>query len=159
RVPRLVLLQVQNHRALVAVDVEEDRAHARMAERPRLPDHVAVGRLDLDHVGAEVGEDLRRVRPHHDRGEVEDADAGERPGHCYSGWRFASFTSLRQCSISDRMNLENCEGSSGATSVPIPANFSFTSGLARPLTVASCSFCTMSFGVFAGATRPNQAMS
>jgi hypothetical protein len=75
------LLQVEHHRALVAVGVEEDRAHAGIAERPRLADDIAVGRLDLDHVGAEVAEDLRRERSHHHRGEVEDADAGERAGH------------------------------------------------------------------------------
>jgi hypothetical protein len=57
------------------------------------------------------------------------------------------------------MNFANCSGLRGATSVPMAANFSFTSGLVSPLTVASCSFRTISFDVFAGATSQNQAMS
>src|SRR5262249_22733764 len=35
-------------------------------------------RLDLDHVGAVVGDDLGRERPHHHGGHVDDAHARER---------------------------------------------------------------------------------
>ncbi len=37
------------------------------------------GRFDFDDVGAHVGHDLRAVRPHHHRGEVDDAHARQRP--------------------------------------------------------------------------------
>ena len=39
---------------------------------------VAAGRLELDDVGAELGEHPRAVRPGDDPGEVEDPDAGQR---------------------------------------------------------------------------------
>ena len=42
---------------------------------------VTVGRLELDHVGAEVGQHPRAVRPGEDAREVEDADAGQRASH------------------------------------------------------------------------------
>ena len=39
--------------------------------------------LDLDDVGAEVGEDLARPRPGENAGEFEDAQASERTGHSF----------------------------------------------------------------------------
>src|SRR5437870_419574 len=81
RFARALLLEIEHDRALVAVGVEKDVPHAGMAERPGVAHHVAAGRLDLDHVGAEVGEDLRRVRAHHHRGEVEHAHAVQRAAH------------------------------------------------------------------------------
>ena len=42
---------------------------------------VALGRLDLDHVSAEIAEDLRGERAEHDRGGIEDANTVERTGH------------------------------------------------------------------------------
>src|SRR5205823_2790364 len=151
------MLEIQDDRALVAVGVEVDRAHAGVLERPGVAHDVAAGWLDLDHVRAEVAEDLRRIRPHHHSGEIEHAHAGERTH--YSGSIPASLTSFAQCAISAWMNRPNCAGSSGATSVPMAANFSFTSGFAKPLAAASCRRCTTGCGVFAGATSPNQAMS
>ncbi|MNC91173.1 hypothetical protein D3C83_73800 [compost metagenome] len=56
-------------------------AHAGVAHRRDVAQHVAFRRLDLDHVRAEVREQLRRERPQHHGGEVEDADAGQRPAH------------------------------------------------------------------------------
>jgi len=52
---------------------------ALMPRRLGIPHDVAARRLDLDHLGAEVAEDLRRQRPQHDRGQIEDLDSGERP--------------------------------------------------------------------------------
>ena len=46
-----------------------------MARRPDLPRHVAVGRLDLDDVGAEVAERLGGIRPHQHGRHVDDLDA------------------------------------------------------------------------------------
>ena len=78
-------LQVEPDRALVPVDREEvggrPRAVGLVADprRPPAPRRVAVGRLDLDHVRAEVGEQHRAVRAGQDRGAVGDADPRERP--------------------------------------------------------------------------------
>src|SRR5262245_10515779 len=158
RVARGVLLEVQDDRALVAVDAHVDRAHARVAERPRVAHHVAFGWLDLDYVGAEVAEDLGRVRAHHYGSEVKNPNAVKGSGH-YSGWMLASLTSLAQCAISLWMNLASSVGAMGATSTPMVANFSFTSPFFSASSEAPLIFCTTSFGVFAGATSANQAMS
>ncbi len=45
------------------------------------------GPLDLDHVGTEVGEVAGAPRPGHDRGAVDHAQVGERPGRCRFGHR------------------------------------------------------------------------
>jgi hypothetical protein len=39
------------------------------------------GFLDLDHLGAEIGEQLRRPGPGENAGEIENADVGKRAGH------------------------------------------------------------------------------
>ncbi len=49
-------------------------------ELPRQPPRLAVDRLDLDDLGAEVGEEHAAERPGDDLGEVQDSDPGERPG-------------------------------------------------------------------------------
>jgi hypothetical protein len=73
------LLQVEHDAALVAVQVEEQRAGARATAGAGGAQHVAAGRLDLDHVGTEVRQHLGRRRSHDDFGDVDDAQAGERP--------------------------------------------------------------------------------
>ena len=78
-------LEVDTDRALVPVDGEEVGGGARARgsvtdpRRSPAPRRVAVGRLDLDHVRAEVGEQHRAVRPGEDRRAVGDPDPGERP--------------------------------------------------------------------------------
>ena len=73
------LLEVDAQRALVAVDRQEDRAHAARPARHAVGTHaVALGRLDLDHVGAVVAEDLGGHRPQHDGGQVEHSHTGQR---------------------------------------------------------------------------------
>ena len=72
------LRQVDGDAALRAVEREERGAATVTAGRSR-PDLVAGDRvLDLDHVGAEVGELLRAQRPGDDPREVEHADPLER---------------------------------------------------------------------------------
>jgi len=73
------VLQVKGEAALPAVDGEKIRAFA--ADKWRAPSArvVALLRLlDLDDVGAGIGQGLRAVRPGQDPGEVDDLDAGER---------------------------------------------------------------------------------
>src|SRR5438309_1135148 len=49
--------------------------------------HVALGWLDLDHVGAEVGQQHRAEGPGERLGQVEDAQVGERSrGHRVPQW-------------------------------------------------------------------------
>ena len=79
------VLQVEADRALVAVDRQEvgrgPRAGRRVADPRRTPAarRVAVGRLDLDDVGAEVGQEHRRVGAGEDRREVDDPQPDSGP--------------------------------------------------------------------------------
>ena len=72
--------QVQGDRPLVAVDPEEVRADVAAQGWHPLPGVVAGRALDLDNVGAEVGQHHRRVRPGQHPGEVGDQEAGQWPG-------------------------------------------------------------------------------
>ena len=74
----LGLLEVEDDRALVAVQVHRHRAHAGVAHRADGAQVVAGRRLDLDDVGTQVAERLRGVRPHHHGGQVENAQAVQR---------------------------------------------------------------------------------
>ena len=49
-----------------------------LGERTQLADHVSLGRLHLDDVRAEIGEDHRAVRAGEHLGEIDDPHAGER---------------------------------------------------------------------------------
>src|SRR5437763_1458088 len=72
----LIRLKVDHHDALAAVDALEVTAvpagHGARRGRPGEPGHVPLRRLDLDHVGAEVGEQHRGVRAGERVGEVDD---------------------------------------------------------------------------------------
>ena len=68
-------LEIENERALAAVQPHEQRRHAGRSRRAGVPGGVALRRLDLDHVGAHVAEHLRGQRAGDDRSEVEYADA------------------------------------------------------------------------------------
>ena len=76
------ILEVDLHTALVAVEGEEGIGLAVRAcgEDAPLPHPLAVLLLELDHVGAEVAQDLGCERPLQQCREIEHADAGERPG-------------------------------------------------------------------------------
>ena len=72
-------LHVETDVALPAVllrEVRRDRVDAGIGE----PRQIAVGRLDLDHVGAEVAEHASAVGTGQDPGQIEDANAVERTG-------------------------------------------------------------------------------
>ena len=69
---------------LVAVEVVEDAGAVRVGvplcrQAPAQRVHVPLV-LDSDHVGPEVGDDARRLRPGDDPGEVHHADPGQGPG-------------------------------------------------------------------------------
>ena len=71
-------LRVEHHAALVAVQVQVRMAHARVALRGDMAEHIALGRLDLDHVGAEIAQHLCGHRTHAHGRQVDDAHARQR---------------------------------------------------------------------------------
>ena len=65
------VLQVEHDAALVGVEAHEQLG---------VPAHrVAPRRLDLDHVGADLGKELRGIGPRPPDAEVEDAQTGQKP--------------------------------------------------------------------------------
>src|SRR6266446_4060761 len=80
--------EIERHAALAHVDAHEVR---RLILAPGLELDVAAARvvalapLDLDDVGAEVGEQARAVRAREHAREVEDPEAGERSGRIGHG--------------------------------------------------------------------------
>ena len=99
----LALFQVERHRPLVAVQVDHVVAVPRPADAFVRID--AGRRLDLDHVGAEIGQDAAAGRPGADARQIEHAQVGERrgrdgPGHdgsSGSGTRWAMAVGIRPC--------------------------------------------------------------
>ncbi len=67
----LLLAQVEGDAALVAVHADEVGGVVVVERRPPVAHLVALRRLDLDHVGAVVGEDLGAVRPAQHAGQVD----------------------------------------------------------------------------------------
>jgi hypothetical protein len=72
--------EVQDHRPLVAIYAEVVRGDAVVERRRPGPGVVAARAFDLDDVGAEVGEEHRRVRARKDPGEVRDEEPVEGSG-------------------------------------------------------------------------------
>src|SRR6266446_1909374 len=70
--------QVERDALLVAVEREEGDRHAVRGRVAVAALVAAARRLDLDHLGTQVGEDRGAERPRQEAGQVEDADAGER---------------------------------------------------------------------------------
>ena len=77
----LLLLEVERDRVLVAVVVDVERAEPRARRRGRVAVHITIDGLDLDHLRAEVAEDLGRQRAQHDGGDIDDPEAGEQRVH------------------------------------------------------------------------------
>jgi crotonobetainyl-CoA:carnitine CoA-transferase CaiB-like acyl-CoA transferase len=71
--PPLLRLHVDGHAALVAVDREVIGALASDEMRRQAARHVAFRRLDLDHLGTEIAQDLRRIGPGQKLRQVEHA--------------------------------------------------------------------------------------
>jgi hypothetical protein len=70
---RLRLLEIEHQAALVAI--ERDEAHALVvADRRRRAAHVALRRLDLDHVGPHVGEQRAGKRAGDEIRELDDTN-------------------------------------------------------------------------------------
>ena len=80
------VLEVERDRLLAAVDRSEVLAVAAVHRRP-LAHRVALGRLDLDDLGAEVGEQHAAERAGGDLAELDDLEARERgaEANCHGG--------------------------------------------------------------------------
>ncbi len=72
--------QVQHDAPLAAIDGVEAGAVGADGAR-HLTCGIARGRLDLDHVGSEVGEHHRAERASHHLGDVENAETNQGSGH------------------------------------------------------------------------------
>jgi hypothetical protein len=92
RLPALGRFQIERDAALVAVGLQEQRAHPFVPPRANPPHGVAARRFDFDDVGAEIAEDLGRERTHHDGRQVEHADSTQGPG---GGFRLVRPNGLR----------------------------------------------------------------
>ena len=87
------LLEVEPDAALVPIDREVVGRGPGLARGRRRPDprrspaagRVALGRLDLDDVGAQVAQQHRAVRPGQDGRAIDDAQAGERTRGGWAG--------------------------------------------------------------------------
>jgi hypothetical protein len=73
---------VQARQVIRPTQVEHDAALSPQPQRAgrERPEPVTAGRLDLDHLGAEVGEHHRRHAARGPAGEVDDAEALEHVG-------------------------------------------------------------------------------
>jgi hypothetical protein len=80
RLARCGLLEIQHHGALALVGLQKNGAHAGVAHGAYMAHVVALGRLHLDHIGTQGGQNLRGKRPHDHRGHVHDPDAGQGTG-------------------------------------------------------------------------------
>ena len=119
-------LQVEHQAALVAVERGEAHALA-VADRRRGAAHVAARRLDLDHVGAHVGEQRAAQRAGDEVRQLDDADAGERLAHCILQARLVDDLLVHR-HLALRRACMNAAGPSAVTGRPILSNFSLTSG-------------------------------
>ena len=81
--------EVEADRALVAVDADEIGGVLVVEGRAPVAHLVAGGRLDLDHVGAVVGEDLRAIGAAEHAREIDHAQACHRAG---AAWAFMEAT-------------------------------------------------------------------
>src|SRR6266496_6851863 len=76
------MLEVERQAPLVAVEGEEEEGVRVRPVLLAIPRDVSPARLlDLDHVGAEPGQDLSTRRPRLVVGDVDDTDPRERPRH------------------------------------------------------------------------------
>ena len=77
----LRLFEVQHQTAFVAVDVQKNRAHARVTHGTNAAHRIPGRRLDLDHVRPHVGHELRGKGPHQHTGQIQYTQSIQRTRH------------------------------------------------------------------------------
>ena len=70
-------LQVEHHALLAAVEVAEEHRARAVGQADVAPGIALARRLDLDHLGAVVGQRQGEIRPRQEHREIDDADALE----------------------------------------------------------------------------------
>ncbi len=80
RQPARFGLEIEHDRSLAAVERDEEAADAGR-DRHHLAVRITVGRLYLDHLGAELGEERAGERACHVLSDLHDAHAFERQAH------------------------------------------------------------------------------
>src|SRR5581483_6799137 len=147
--------KVERQRPLVAIERRETDAFP-VADRRCGPRHVAARWLDLNDVGAHVGEQRAAQWAGDEVRQLDDANSGERLGHGrfrFGYWTFSPALSMISLYIgtSLAMRARNRSGPSATTGNPDLAKLSLTSGLARIALISLASRSTIGFGVPAGA--------
>src|SRR5438046_5523481 len=165
----LAQLQAQ---ALLAARIEfpGDRHTVRLPGAQR----VARRRLDLDHLGAEIGEHLREGVACDQPREIQDAHALERAAHpwgvvalldlrlhrvIHSALAPDSFTTRPHLACSALRNEANCSGEPPRASPPSAASLSRTSGVLSARFTSAFSLAMTGAGVPAGASNPYQVLA
>ena len=93
---RILVLEVEAERSLVAIHIHVRRAHAgRLAGLADVTHRVAFGRLDLDDLGALIGEQHCSIRTEDDVRQIDDANSMQRAGHW--GVSFIGVADVRCC--------------------------------------------------------------
>src|SRR5437867_5083660 len=119
---------------------------------------VDAGEIGLDH---HLGGDARELRIHPPRRQQRDdllADALDGDVHS-SAWMFATLMISAHCADSARMAAPKSSGELPTTSAPSSVMRFFASGSRSTRITSAWIFKTVSFGVAAGASRPNQLVS
>src|SRR5262249_40201416 len=162
-IDRLGPLEIEHEAALVAV--ERDEAHAlAVADRRRGAAHVALRRLDLDHIGAHVGKERAGERPGDEIRELDHPYPRQRVRHvsslvltparirCSDHCIFNPPFSMISLYIgtSRAMRARKTSGPSATTGSPAFTNFSCRSGRARIAASSLASRSTIGCGVPAG---------
>ena len=80
----MLFFHIDDDAALIAIEVDEGRRETRAFRTPGAPHRVALGRFDLDDIGAQVAEQLRAEGSRYDLGQIENSDTSERAvGHTF----------------------------------------------------------------------------
>jgi hypothetical protein len=84
QIAAVLLLQIDDNAALVAIEIQKSCGDPAFGRTPELPAGIALRRLDLDDIGAEVAELHRAKGSRDDLGQVQNAKACERSfSHLY----------------------------------------------------------------------------
>src|SRR6185503_2873242 len=75
------MVKVESDAALVAIAVEEQPALAAFGDRPEFAILAAFAPLDPDHIGAEVRQQHRAIRPGDEAAKVDDSNSFKRARH------------------------------------------------------------------------------
>jgi len=97
----VAILEIERHRALVAIPVDDADGYPASRRSSDIPYDIALWRLDLDYVRAQVAEHHRGLRAGESPREVDDEKAGQRT----AGTRRCHGSILTGCPVDVRIRL------------------------------------------------------